>query len=103
MRLRGRRKKPNTAVLALIGKIYEKLYSVCDCCNSGNYAGCSREDIFQETIMFVSHDADAVLTTEEAFIAYFKHKYNMITFQVIMDSRELKEINYADNIQTKEE
>ena len=88
----------------MIAQHYDKLHDVCDISDSGNYGSQTTEDIFSETILYVIHDPDALLCIDvEAFVLHFKKRFNMIKFQIINDSKELKEIPYADYLQAKKE
>ena len=88
----------------VIGKNYLKLRSLC-CVEFDTFHGSlSREDIFQDTVLYVIQDVEAsLLESEEDIIKHFCYRYKMIAFQIIQDSKQLREIPYADYLQTQKE
>jgi hypothetical protein len=99
------KKKKNKAypdIVAMIAQHYERLYyESCSVSNRGNYNSRTREDIFCDTVLYVIHDPDALSCTDvEAFIRHFKYRFRMIEYQ---NSKQLKEIPYADYKQTQKE
>lgn len=96
--------KVNYRVLEIIGKNYDKLKSLCNYNDRGNYCSKSYEDIFQDTIIYVAHDKDTfTMSTEEEIIEHFVFRHKMMEFQTINDDKMLKEIEYADHLQTQAE
>jgi hypothetical protein len=89
-------------VATMIGELYNQLYESCKCKSVVLYEGQSREDVFQETILFAIHDKNAP-HDRNLFIRYFQYKFNMILFQTIKDYHQQVILHYADNIQTKKE
>ena len=76
---------------------YDKLTQLCGYKKSGLYCSKSYEDIFEDTILFVAQDTKAAsLKSDKEIIDYFRYRYRMIQFQTINDSKQLKEIYYAD-------
>ena len=72
-------------------------------CSRSVVGGWSRVvGIFQETILFVIRDpAASTLRTDDEIIRHFKYRFQMIRYQVMKDNQQLKEVNYADNIQAQ--
>lgn len=99
-----KRGKVNQYALDVIGKNYNKLKGLCNYNDRGCYCSKSYEDIFQDTILYVIHDEQSFnMHTEEDIINHFIYRYNMITFQAVNDNKMLREVKYADYLQTKEE
>lgn len=95
--------KVNKRALDIIGKNYNKLRAMCNISDRGCYCSKSYEDIFQETILYVVHDKESFAKqTEKELIEYFLYKFKMIEFQTINDDKMLKEVKYAEYLQTKE-
>lgn len=95
--------KVNKKALDIIGKNYNKLRAKCNISDRGCYCSKSYEDIFQETILYVVHDKESFAKqTEKELIEYFLYKFKMIEFQTINDDKMLKEVKYAEYLQTKE-
>lgn len=88
----------------MIAQNYNRLHELCNVSDHGNYGSFTKEDIFSETILYVIHDPEALSCAGiEAFCKHFKRRYKLIEFQTIKDSKQLKEIPYADYIQAKKE
>lgn len=104
MRNRYKRNSYYPKVPEAIGKNYLKLRSLC-CVEFDTFHGSlSREDIFQDTVLYVIQDVEAsLLESEEDIIKHFCYRYKMIAFQIIQDSKQLREIPYADYLQTQKE
>lgn len=102
MRTRQRRNKTNGFIANALGRLYKDLFEVC-CRGPVSGCGCyGNEDIFQETILFVIRDlAASTLRTDDEIIRHFKYRFQMIRYQVMKDNQQLKEVNYADNIQAQ--
>lgn len=100
---KGKKGKVNKKALDAISKNYSKLKELCNYNKRGCYCSKSYEDIFQDTILYVIHDDDSLNLNEEEIINHFVNRYNMIEFQTISDNKMMKEVKYADYIQTKEE
>lgn len=98
-----RKGKVNRKAFDVISRNYSKLKELCNYNDRGCYCSKSYEDIFQDTILFVVHDSEALdLETDEEIIKHFLYRYKMVEFQTINDNKMLKEVKYADYIQTKE-
>ena len=103
MRNRYKKSKYSPHIAEVIGQNYSRLQSLCHIGDYGLFGSRSYEDIFQDTVVFVIQDMEASkLTSDEAIIKHFSHRFNMIKFQIIQDANELKEIPYADYLQAKE-
>lgn len=104
MRNRYKKNKYYPKVAESIGRNYIRLQSLCHYRDFGLYGSRSYEDIFQDTVIYVIQDAEAsTLLSDEAIIDHFCHRYRMIEYQTIQDAKQLKEIPYADYIQTQKE
>ena len=91
-------------IAEVIGRNYFRLQALCQYSSLGLFESRSYEDIFQDTVLFVIQDPKASkLTSDEAIIKHFCHRFNMIRFQTIQDAKQLKEIPYADYIQASKE
>lgn len=98
-----RQGKVNAYALDVIGRNYRKLKALCNSGKNGCYCSKSYEDIFQDTILYVAHDLSSFnMTRDEEVIELFLYRYRMIEFQVINDNKMIKEVAYADYLQTKE-
>lgn len=98
-----RQGKVNSFALEVIAKNYNKLRSLCNSSSRGCYCSKSYEDIFQDTVLYVAHDLSSFnMTSEGEIVELFVYRYKMIEFQTINDNKIMKEVAYADNIQTKE-
>lgn len=86
--------------MTMIAHNYERLKSLC---SHGHGLFCSKnyEDLFQDTILFVSQDEKAPTSSDKALIDYFCYRFRMIEYQTINDNKLLKEIPYADYIQAQ--
>ena len=84
MRNRYKRNSYYPKVAEAIGKNYLKLRSLC-CVEFDTFHGSlSREDIFQDTVLYVIQDVEAsLLESEEDIIKHFCYRYKMIAFQII--------------------
>lgn len=103
-RNRIRNNSPSTYIAEVIGKNYSRLRKLCKCRKNGLFTSRSYEDIFEDTILYVIHDPEAHnITTEDSIIEHFCYRYRMIEFQTVMDSRQLKEIPYAEYLQAQKE
>lgn len=104
MRTRQKRNRTNEYISKVLGRLYKSLYEICCRGPAPSCGYYSNEDIFQETILFVIQDpAASALKTDEEIIKHFKYRFQMIRFQVIKDNQQLKEIDYADNIQAQKD
>lgn len=104
MRNRYKKTKDYPKVAEVIGRNYIRLQSLCHYRTFGLYGSRSYEDIFQDTVIYVIQDEVASsLPSDEAIIDHFCHRYRMIEYQTIQDAKQLKEIPYADYLQTKKE
>ena len=74
-------------VADMVGRIYYRLRSLYCEGNTGNYCGCSKEDIFSDTILLVIQDEAArCIKTPEEMAAHFGYRYNMVRYRTIRDS-----------------
>lgn len=89
---------PNYEVMQMIASLYNELSDKCTYDRPKCYDGLSYQDMFQETILFISCDTKAVCLTKdkEKFIEYFIRRFKIVQFKVIHDSRRLKKEQYAD-------
>ena len=93
--------KIDKRVMSMIVRNYDKLKDLCIYRSHGLLCSKSYEDIFHDAILFVSQDKKASLIfSEEELIRYFNYRFRMILYQTINDNKQLKEIPYADYIQT---
>lgn len=98
-----RQGKVNSHALQVIARNYDKLRALCNRSDHGCYCSKSYEDIFQDTILYVAHDLSSFnMTRDEEVIELFLYRYKMIEFQTINDDKMMKEVSYADHLQTKE-
>ena len=89
--------KSNEEVMNIIARNYSKLKELCSIRAKGLYCSKSYEDIFQDTVIFVSQDkAAAKMNTDSEVIKHFLYRFKMIEFQAINDDKILKETSYAD-------
>lgn len=87
--------------MVTIAHNYDTLKQLCSYRASGLYCSKSYEDIFQDTVLLVSQDDKASsLSSDKELIDYFCYRFRMIMFQAINDNKQLKEIPYADYLQT---
>lgn len=93
-------KKVNNDIINVIAKNYDRLKELCKYHNDILLCSKTSEDLFQDTILHVSQDPKAVIMSEEELIDYFCYRYKMIKYQAIKDKQQLKEIQYAEYIQT---
>lgn len=101
MRNRYKRNKYYPEIAEVIGRNYSRLQSLCYIGNYGLFGSRSYEDIFQDAVIYVIQDKEASkLTSEDAIIKHFCRRFNMIKFQIIQDAKQLKEMPYADYLQT---
>lgn len=97
-----RKGKASEKVMATIAHNYDHLKQLCGYRASGLYCSKSYEDVFQDTVLLVSQDEKAsTLSSEKELIDYFCYRFRMIEFQAINDNKQLKEIPYADYLQTQ--
>lgn len=93
--------KANPEIMIMIAHNYEHLKQLCSYRDFGLYCSKSYEDIFQDTVLLVSQDEKAsTLSSEKELIDYFCYRFRMILYQAINDNKQLKEIPYADYLQT---
>lgn len=93
--------KTNFKIMTVIAKNYDHLKQLCSYRDHGLFCSKSHEDLFHDTILFVSQDDKASsLSTDEELIDYFCYRFRMIEYQAINDNKLLKEIPYADYLQT---
>ena len=98
-----RQGKVNSHALQVIARNYDMLRALCNSSDRGCYCSKSYEDIFQDTILYVAHDLSSFnMTRDEEVIELFLYRYKMIEFQTINDDKMMKEVAYADHLQTKE-
>lgn len=88
-RNRYKAKEHSDRVACILADHYNELKSLFDVTPNGNYLSMSNEDIFSETILYVIQDKKAFNMSETDLIKYFKYKYNMISFQIINDSKTI--------------
>lgn len=86
----------DNGVMTLLARNYSKLKNLCGYRDYGCFCSKSYEDIFQDTVIYVSQDKRAVGMPEDELVNYFCFRFKMILFQTINDNKELKEIAYAD-------
>lgn len=99
-----KKRKVNDKVIAMIARNYNKLQQLCVDHRRGLYCSKSYYDIFQDTILFVSQDEKAAsISSDKELIDHFCYRFRMIEFQTINDNKQLKEILYADYLQTCKE
>lgn len=95
-----RKGKADSRVMAIIAKNYNRLKLLCGYRNYGLFCSKSYEDLFQDTVLFISQDEKALtLLSEQELIDYFCYRFRMIEFQTVNDNKLLKEIPYADYLQ----
>ena len=101
-RNRYRKNKASAYVARIIGEHYAELRSLLCRGDYGDFLSRSYEDIFSDTVVFVIQDREAaVLHTDKEIIDHFIYRYRMIEYQTIKDSQQIKEIPYADYLQTQ--
>lgn len=99
-----RKGKADDKVMSMIAHNYRRLKQLCGYRDSGLYCSKSYEDLFQDTVLFVSQDDKAsALSSEKELIDYFCYRFRMIAYQAINDQKLLKEITYADYLQAQKE
>lgn len=104
MRNRYKKSKFYPVVAESIGRNYYKLRALCFRQSAGMFASQSYDDIFQDTVLYVIHDDEALrCLTDESLIKHFLYRFRMIEFQTIRNAQQFKYIPYADYIQAKEE
>ena len=92
--------KVDIKVMTMIARNYDYLKSMCVSHGQGLYCSKSKEDLFKDTIVFVSQDEKASsLSTDKELIDYFCYRFRMIKYQAINDNKLLKERPYADYLQ----
>ena len=92
--------KVNDKVMAMIASNYKQLKQLCADHSHGLYCSKDNEDIYQDTVLFVSLDEKASsLSTDKELIDHFCYRFRMIEYQAINDNKLLKEIPYADYLQ----
>lgn len=95
--------KINKRIMAMIERNYSKLKELCGYRSYGCFCSKSYEDIFQDTVLYVSQDKRAsAINTDKELVEYFHYRFKMIDFQTINDNKLLKEIPYADYRKSKE-
>ena len=96
--------KADKKVMDVIARNYSKLKELCGYCDYGLYCSKSYEDIFQDTVLYISQDEQAaMLSFDKELIEYFCYRFKMIEYQAINDNKTLKENSYADNKQAQKE
>lgn len=99
-----RKGKINDKVMDMVARNYQQLQQLCADHIHGLYCAKSEDDIFHDTIIFVSQDKKASsLLCDRELIGYFCYRYRMILYQNINDDKLLKEIPYADYLQASKE
>lgn len=93
-------KKVNDNIINVIAKNYDHLKELCKYHDDILLCPKNSEDLFQDTILYISQDAKAVNMSEEELISYFCFRYKMIKYRAIKDKQQLKKIQYAEYIQT---
>ncbi len=87
--------------MEVIASNYKLLMSRCNIMRQGYFCSKTYEDIFEDTVLYVSTDVKASkLKTDKEIIDWFCYRFRMLEYQTINDNKELREIGYADNIQT---
>ena len=84
----------------MIAQNYECLKSLCNH-DHGLFCSKSHEDLFHDTVLFVSQDEKAPTSSDKDLIDYFCYRFRMIEYQTINDNKLLKEIPYADYLQAQ--
>jgi hypothetical protein len=98
-----KKKITNKHVLASVGKQYDVLRLLCIEYVQPGYRHLF-DDIFHDTILLVSQDkVSSEKKTDNELKQHFVYRFKMITYRTIKNTRQLKETDYADNKQTKEE
>jgi hypothetical protein len=98
-----RGKNADRDVMLSIALMYDRLKERCASRVSQQYSY-MLDDIFHDTVIYIAHDKLATgMKTDKELMLHFIYRFRMIAFQTIKDIQQLKEINYADNKQTKEE
>ena len=96
--------KVDPKVMAVLADNYNHLKQLCSYRSHGLFCSKSYEDLFQDTILFVSQDNKAsTLSSEQEIIDYFYYRFRMIEYQATNDHKLLKEIPYADYLQASKE
>jgi hypothetical protein len=89
--------------MALTGRMYDTLKVSC----MEHIFPCHLylfDDIFHDTIIYVVQERKVSdMKTDGELMNHFIYRFKMIAFHTIRDIQQLKETNYADNKQTKEE
>lgn len=102
MRDRYKKNKYYPEVTQGIGRNYERLHALCCQGKYGYFDSRDYEDIFQDTIIYVSQDPAAKdKHSDSEIISHFLYRYRMIEFQTMQDAKQLKEIPYANYLQAK--
>lgn len=90
-------------IMERIAYLYGKLKVACGYKKTGNYCSKSYEDIFQDTVLYVSQDKEARdIQDEKGFIKHFRYRFNMIEYQAIQDNKTERKEEYADYKKEKE-
>lgn len=97
----GRKKRSwesNALVMRMIAKLYNELSERCIKDRPKHYDGLSYQDIFQETVLFVSCDKCAIelINDKNKFIEYFMYRFRVTQFKTIHEYRRLNKTEYAD-------
>ncbi len=103
MRNRYKNSRHYPAVAEAIGRNYAHLYALCCHGKSCYYHSRDVEDIFQDTVVYVIRDKEALNKLNSDFISHFLHRFRMIEFQTMQDARELKAKQYANYQQAEED
>ena len=91
------RGKYRPKVASAIDRNYGLLLRLCAVNRARDYGPVNDMDIFQETVLFVTHDDRCRdLRTDDEIVRHFVYRYRMVHYQTIKDESQHKTIRYAD-------
>lgn len=90
--------------MQVIAKNYDYLHERCRTLRTLVYTDYEYDDIFHDAILFVTLDVKAIdIINDKDILEHFCFRFRMIEFDYAHKKKKLKEVDYANDKQTKEE
>lgn len=100
VRVRGR---VDERVMAVIAVHYSELHESCRVLWTARQSLEDYDDVFQDCVLYVAQDREAFAMDEERILERFRFRFRMLDYQNFKDWQEMRQVSYADNIQTRKE
>lgn len=89
------------SIMQMIATHYQELRFICQCAWTAKTRAKTFDDIFQDTVLYVVQDAEALGKEGDEMSKHFLFRFRMLQYQAAME--QFDESNYAYNQETTQE